>query len=340
MSELMANAVAFAAEINRITCAGGPPSQLVSLWDPLREIMPFSGAWLGVLDGGGGHYLTAAALGHEGVTRTHIESRGYCSDVESSGVLRRGQPVRLRSGDLPSAYASLDQLWWPAGEHYGLGMPLTAPDGRPIGLLVLVTDETGDPGDPDCRLIGEIAPMITAAVDPMTSIIGLAGLVDDARASAVVGPDRAVHPLPGSPAHPLLSSGGQVVAIASDRLKTHSSPTSFLCPYPGQGADDCVRVTAIACPPDPYSPYAELVILSPAGDLHGLTRRELEVLGLVIDGATNRQIAATLFITERTVAAHLEHIRSKLGAPTRTAAAVRSLDQALYFPSQLAGADA
>jgi len=95
----------------------------------------------------------------------------------------------------------------------------------------------------------------------------------------------------------------------------------------------------IACPPVPSSPFAELVIVSPPGDLHGLTRRELEVLGLVIDGSTNRQIASTLFIAQRTVAAHLEHIRSKLDVPTRTAAAVRSLHHSLYVPPQLVGTD-
>jgi DNA-binding NarL/FixJ family response regulator len=68
-------------------------------------------------------------------------------------------------------------------------------------------------------------------------------------------------------------------------------------------------------------------------------RRELEVLEFVIDGFTNRQIASTLFITQRTVAAHLEHIRSKVGARTRTAAAVRALNEALYVPPPLAGAD-
>nr|BFE70006.1 hypothetical protein GCM10020092_033070 [Actinoplanes digitatis] len=66
-----------------------------------------------------------------------------------------------------------------------------------------------------------------------------------------------------------------------------------------------------------------------------MTHRELEVLGFVIDGRTNQSIAHALFITERTVAAHMEHIRAKLDAPTRTVAAVRSLHLALYLPHQL-----
>lgn len=339
MQEPMTKAVVLATEINRIAAAGASPGELASLWDPLREMVPFSAAWLGVLDACGRHFLTAAAMGYDAAAHAYMESRGYCSEVEASGVLGGRQPVRRRNGWRPSAYPSLEGHWSRGGRHDGLGMPLIAMDGRPVGLLVLRTGATGHPSDAERLLIGNVAPMITAAIDPMTSIIGLAGLVIDARASAVVGPGGAVHPLPGSPVHPLLATGCQVIAIASDRLRTHGSPTSFLYPYPSHGTDDYLRVTVIACPPVPSSPFVELVIASPPGDLHGLTRRELEVLGLVIDGATNRQIASTLFITQRTAAAHLEHIRVKLDAPTRTAAAVRSLDHALYLPPQLAGPD-
>ena len=49
-----------------------------------------------------------------------------------------------------------------------------------------------------------------------------------------------------------------------------------------------------------------------------LTTREREVATLVARGLTNRQIAAELVVTERTVAAHIEHILHKLGFASRT----------------------
>jgi DNA-binding CsgD family transcriptional regulator/tetratricopeptide (TPR) repeat protein len=49
-----------------------------------------------------------------------------------------------------------------------------------------------------------------------------------------------------------------------------------------------------------------------------LTRRELEVAQLVARGLTNAQIARELVVTERTVAAHIEHIHAKLGFSSRT----------------------
>lgn len=57
-----------------------------------------------------------------------------------------------------------------------------------------------------------------------------------------------------------------------------------------------------------------------AGAGAGLTVREVEVLRLVASGATNRQIADTLVISEKTVARHAANIFSKLGVSTRAAA--------------------
>jgi ATP/maltotriose-dependent transcriptional regulator MalT len=51
-----------------------------------------------------------------------------------------------------------------------------------------------------------------------------------------------------------------------------------------------------------------------------LTHRELEVLELVAQGLTNRQVAHALFISPATVRTHLEHIYEKLGVRTRTGA--------------------
>ena len=48
-----------------------------------------------------------------------------------------------------------------------------------------------------------------------------------------------------------------------------------------------------------------------------LSRRELEVAALVAEGLTNREIGQRLFISERTVDGHLEHIRDKLDVNTR-----------------------
>ncbi len=52
-----------------------------------------------------------------------------------------------------------------------------------------------------------------------------------------------------------------------------------------------------------------------------LTPREVDVLALLADGMTNREIAAELFISSKTVSVHVSRILGKLGVPNRTAAA-------------------
>lgn len=52
----------------------------------------------------------------------------------------------------------------------------------------------------------------------------------------------------------------------------------------------------------------------------GLTEREVEVLVLVAGGASNREVAATLFLSEATVRRHLANVFRKLDVTSRTAA--------------------
>jgi two-component system, NarL family, response regulator DegU len=60
--------------------------------------------------------------------------------------------------------------------------------------------------------------------------------------------------------------------------------------------------------------------------VESLTPRELEVLGLMKLGRTNRQIAADLVISLGTAKNHVEHIIAKLGVSDRTQAVVRALE--------------
>lgn len=61
----------------------------------------------------------------------------------------------------------------------------------------------------------------------------------------------------------------------------------------------------------------------------GLTAREVEVLRLLATGLNNRQIGATLFITENTVANHVRSILAKTGSANRTRAAIYATEQGL-----------
>lgn len=59
-----------------------------------------------------------------------------------------------------------------------------------------------------------------------------------------------------------------------------------------------------------------------AGLLAELTPREEEVLKLIADGKSNKEIAGILFITEKTVKTHVSHLLDKLDLADRTQAAI------------------
>lgn len=71
-------------------------------------------------------------------------------------------------------------------------------------------------------------------------------------------------------------------------------------------------------------------VRTPAED--ALSERELEVLALVARGATNRQAAGQLFISEATVKTHLLHIYAKLGVSDRAAAVAEGYNRGLLTP--------
>ena len=72
---------------------------------------------------------------------------------------------------------------------------------------------------------------------------------------------------------------------------------------------------------------------NPRGELPaGLSGREVEVLRLICLGRSNRQMAASLFISEKTVGHHVAHIYDKIGRSTRAGAALFAMEHQLFEP--------
>jgi DNA-binding NarL/FixJ family response regulator len=85
-----------------------------------------------------------------------------------------------------------------------------------------------------------------------------------------------------------------------------------------------VRVRLPAAPEEPSLPS-------------DLTKRELEVLRLLSDGLSQKEIASSLVISSKTVAAHIQHILGKLGVHSRTQAVAQAYRRGLlngHAPAQ------
>jgi DNA-binding NarL/FixJ family response regulator len=68
--------------------------------------------------------------------------------------------------------------------------------------------------------------------------------------------------------------------------------------------------------------------------LSDLTPREMEILQLVLAGQTNKAIAATFYISEKTVEFHLDRIYTKIGMRTRMLAGIWAMKQGLTVESR------
>jgi predicted ATPase/DNA-binding CsgD family transcriptional regulator len=87
--------------------------------------------------------------------------------------------------------------------------------------------------------------------------------------------------------------------------------------------EEAIRL-ALANEPDDATPPGR------QGSRPTLTRREAEVAELAARGLTNRDIAAQLYLSVRTVEAHVDHILTKLGFRTRTQLAAWAHEQGLF----------
>jgi DNA-binding CsgD family transcriptional regulator len=261
-------------------------------------------------------------------------------DIELLGLQRKGPAMRVCDSPVPPQAV---QVWAeylvPAGFREGLGVGLFTPDGRYLGVLAVHTHSPVAPTDAVRDVVGMLARLLAHAVDPMREADAVASLVQGAIGGVGLTDGGTALPLPGLSGHHLLATGSPVLAVVAAGRSggARMLQESFLClELTEDGVAHHLRITVLVVPPGtpPYDVTA-VVVVSPPGELYGLTPRELEVLGLLVEGWPNQPIAAELGITERTVAAHVEHILTKLAAPSRTVAAVSALRLGLFVPRLL-----
>ena len=301
----------------------------------LRLVIPFDAAWLAEADPLGGSYTSLASLGLDRRVLDFLGGPVMAHDIRVTGG-DRGQTPQSPS-DLPYPVDRL-RSWTdcliPAGLHEAMAVSLYGADGRRVGFLTLLSSSDSPPTSVVRRRLEELAPVVARGIDPMPCLLTMARLVRHPTAGAVLRSDRRTEPLAGLVGDPLLAVDSPVITLAAARLADGQVYSSFLWPLGGRHAPGGhVQVTVIAAPGDLPRVVDGVVVLSTQPDLHTLTPRQLEVLGLVADGCSNQEIARTLGIASRTVAAHVEHLLHKLDAATRTLAAVRGERAGLCVPS-------
>jgi DNA-binding CsgD family transcriptional regulator len=339
MPDLPTDGVRIAAEIAQIAAAPGSVEERAeALVEPLHRLVPFEGVLIRLLDPGHEPPMLALHRGYDRRTETYCTSPASSDEIELLGFTR--QRTALRNADLPVPVEQL-QGWTeylrPAGFRENLGVGLFHPDGRYLGVLALSTDTVAHPTEAARDLLSALAPVIATAIDPLRSIAAVAALVSDSYAGIMLARSGKPLPLPGLPGHDLLTDRSEVLRAVAERVTGGQVHGSFLWPDPASQTGRPILITMLACPADSPGSLLAIVLLSPPGELRNLTPRELEILGLLVEGWSNPRICAALFLAPRTVATHVEHILAKLGASTRTLAAVRAQRLGLYIPRPLNG---
>nr|MCW2727602.1 DNA-binding response regulator [Aeromicrobium sp.] len=321
--------------LGRIASSAYPLSCRASaLLAALRSAVPFDAAWM-ASGPHGGRYTSLASVGLTDEVACFLGGDAMAQDVAAAGGEGGGMPVSRSSLFCPASdLAAWADCLAPAGMHESLSVGLSPLGGRHIGLLILLFKSTSPSSRTTRRRLAALAPALALGIDPMPGLLAVARTVRGVTAGAVLRDDGLIEPLPGLHSDQLLAVGSPVLAIASQRLSEGLLYSSFLWPLGGRSAPDGhARITVVAAPEDVPAALIGMALMSPSQNLHGLTPRELEVLGLVIDGCSNQEIAQTLFVAPRTVAAHIEHLLVKLEVRTRTTAAVRAEREGLYVPS-------
>ena len=317
------------------------PARAQAMLASIEQLIPFDSAWVALAEPQAWSYTSVASTALDGKTLDHLAGPVAAHDIELAGANRVRPP--MSPSDLPYPAETL-RTWaeclLPAGYREGLGVALFGPGRRLIGHLTLLSSDPTPPTDLIRGRLEALTPLLGEGVDPMRSALATAQLVVHAIAGVILIGNGDVAPLPGFVDDSLLAPDAPLLGVARQAVLDGRLQTAFLWPGGAERAfRGFVRVTVVTGPDELGIGFVGIVLLSPAGPLRGLTARELEVLGLIIEGRANSDIALALVIAPRTVASHLEHILAKLEAPSRTLAAVRAERMGLYVPASRGAAD-
>lgn len=221
-----------------------------------------------------------------------------------------------------------------AGRHpSALAVGLVESGGCRGGSLALLHGDRRPPTSSARRRLLLVTGLLAHGIDPICSLSVASRLVSGAFAGVLLFDEEAPQPLPALPGDELLTTPSMLLETVRARLIPGETHMSFLWPLGSRRAPHGhVRATYLAVTESTLPDLRGMLLLSSPGELHRLTSRELEVLGMLVDGCSNQQMARGMVVAVRTVAAHMEHILAKLSSPSRTHAAVHAQREGLYVP--------
>jgi DNA-binding CsgD family transcriptional regulator len=307
-----------------ISSTGTVQERVSEVLQEVRAIVPFRAAMVATVDSttGGGREI----MREDYPDRLAQYMRGeefQAELVEPFGFDRSGWPFRER--DLPIDPMSLRVVAEYLRPDYveGLLSALVTPQGRYLGFLILSCDDASNPTDAACAAVGHIAPMLANLVDPLHSARWLASTLLEEETAVALLPDGTATVLRGEAPSALLDADSAVRRSAARLVGERRPVITFL----SRGADGGWLRCRLFCCRD----GTPVLAVRSRDSVYELTPRELEVVRHLVDGQTNGEIAAALWITQRTVRAHVERILEKLDVTNRSGAVAKALTEGLLL---------
>jgi len=286
--------------------------------EELTDLIPFAAADFAAIDPLSGDLVQLARRGYSDETLEGLRSIKFFDTLDILNMRSTGKPTRMRDvpGDPLDTWV-IGEVLVPAGYREGLTMCLRSKDGRVTGVINLSTETAEHPSDLATESIGFLCHALGGIADLTQSNRWLERLLGNEKTTVGLDIRGNIVGFSGAAEEELFRPQGELLSAVKDFVREKISG-SFIWPA-NSSAEDWVKVSVIHVANWMHDLVA--IISLEAADVHNLSHRELEVLTLASRGYSNREIATSLFISDRTVQSHIEHTLVKLSAPNRAAAA-------------------
>ncbi|MHA6645666.1 response regulator transcription factor [Mesorhizobium sp. A623] len=301
-------------DIACIATASAPydPASGQEMLDMMMSRLPFAASCLTVYNPLDRTHRAIASTGYDPKVLSYLTGRFVTEDVAYDYYQSQGRRQKaLKWAEMPFDYKStysVQEVFLPAGFSEGVTLCLYSRDVRYTGDLHISTD---DPRFPS-------SDMMTNIVQCLQTILGnFSDLLRDVTRphasrfkggrGCVITTDGKVIDLPGIPQLPETLRDELNTRLA--RLEPRQIPEVFL--YKHQSIWYRVYTGML-------QGGARPLVVEQYQLPYGITARELEIIELLISGATNSEIASRTFVAPSTVSKHLENIFDKLDCNNRT----------------------
>lgn len=300
------------------TASGTPEDRLGEALEALRSIIPFAAVHVEAREvvragrtGPHGNWSTVCSDGYPSSVTTWLSGPGLQRDLKVTGGHRHRRPVRWRDvGTDPLELPTIGEYLHPHGFREGASAALYTRDDDWTGCLHLSLGDAAHPNDAEVAVLHGALPTFAELCRQVGTDRALEGRVQVLRRGpdgdiTTTGGRRTGLPPAVLTAAAALADGQACLIRAEERWwRIYVLPTG-----------PAARSGPVWVEHDP--------------ERRGLTDRELEVLGAVCEGWSNRRIAEHLGVTQRTVATHVERILVKLDTTTRAGAAAVAVGEGL-----------